>query len=143
MWNDRKYLDMLSTLADCGYLRQFELADIVARGFADIGYEEFVVLPNNRICSLYTGQIVDLPTLDGKISVASSSFHFLVPTLQQLGNIFCRIGFENIKIESQLGSFWTASCEDRRGGGDQGILGAGERCKTPEEAIVSLLLQIL
>jgi hypothetical protein len=143
MWNDRKYLERLAVLADRGYLREFECGDVVGRGFADVGYEEFVVLPNARLCSLYTGQVVDLPAVDGPQSNATR-YHFLVPTLQQLGDIICRAGFENIKIETELGAFWRASCEDGRASGiGKGKTGSGEWCKTPEEALVSAFLEML
>jgi hypothetical protein len=145
MWNDRKYLERLGMLADRGYLREFEAGDVVGRGFADVGYEEFVVLPNARLCSLYTGQVVDLPRSDGQ-QASAPNFHFLIPTLQQLGDIICRAGFENIKIETELGAFWRASCEDGRvSGADKSTIeaGSGEWCKTPEEALLSAFLKML
>jgi hypothetical protein len=145
MWNDRKYLELLGMLADRGYLREFECGDVVGRGFADVGYEEFVVLPNARLCSLYTGQVVDLPASDGQQGSAFR-YHFLVPTLHQLGDIICRAGFENIKIETELGAFWRASCEDGRIAGHDNSkreAAGGQWCKTPEEALASVFLQSL
>lgn len=145
MWNDRSYLELLGKLADRGYLRDFECGDMVGRGFADVGYEEFVVLPDARLCSLYTGQVVDLPVSDGKQGSASR-FHFLVPTLQQLGDIICRAGFENISLYTDLGAFWRASFEDGRVSQDNSLkweTAAEKWCKTPEEALASVFLTAL
>lgn len=143
MWNDRRYLELLGQLADRGYLLEFECGDVVGRGFADVGYEEFVVLPDARLCSLYTGQVVDLPQSDG---VAGRRYHFLVPTLQQLGDIISRAGFENIRIETELGASWRASFEDGRVANANNLkrwVCSGGWCKTPEEALASVFLAVL
>jgi hypothetical protein len=145
MWNDRRYLEILGKLADRGYFREFECGDVVGRGFADVGYEEFVVLPDARLCSLYTGQVVNLPPSDGNHGNASR-YHFLVPTLQQLGDIICRAGFDNIRVETELGAFWKASFEDGRVAHDNNVQRdaySGKWCKTPEEALASVFLDVL
>jgi len=145
MWNDRSYLELLGKLADRGYLREFECGDVVGRGFADVGYEEFVVLPDAKLCSLCTGQVVDLPE-SGRDQVSASRYHFLVPTLQQLGDIICRAGFENIRIETELGAFWRASLDDGRVFPENNVRAEsaeGKWCKTPEEALASVFLAAL
>ena len=49
----------------------------LARGFADLGYEEFILLPNNNILSLFSGDQKEFSSHDSK------NF-FLVPTTDQL-----------------------------------------------------------
>jgi hypothetical protein len=132
MWSDKGYLEQLVVLYEKGLLKHFELGDVVARGFADVGFEEYIVLANMRICSLYTGKI-------GELSENNLAFYFLVPSLQQLGDIIGRWGFDNIKIESELGAFWSASFLDTKLGEHY----VSERQTTPHEALVRLFVSVI
>jgi len=49
----------------------------VARGFADLGYEEFLLLPGDRLLALYSGQITPLPP-------EHRGFFFAVPSPDEL-----------------------------------------------------------
>ena len=48
---------VIQQLKDVGLSARFEPGDVVLRGFADLGYEEFQVLPNQRLLSLTAGTV--------------------------------------------------------------------------------------
>ena len=55
--HDRRYLELVLQLSRIGVVRDADVGDTVARFFADLGAEEFQVLPNGRLLSLHTGNI--------------------------------------------------------------------------------------
>ncbi len=60
MLADPAYLKKCETLAAQGVKRAFAPGSRVARGFADLGFEEFIIHPNGVLCSLFTGSISEL-----------------------------------------------------------------------------------
>jgi hypothetical protein len=64
MWLGRTELESFQTLRDMGLSPSFEIGTRVGRGFADLGYEEYCVLPGNRLQSLLTGTIAPLVDAD-------------------------------------------------------------------------------
>ncbi|MFO0417661.1 MAG: hypothetical protein ACK5Y6_10255 [Pseudomonadota bacterium] len=62
MWFTRQQFEICNQLRLNGLDPRFETGDLVARGFADLGYEEFQVLPGERLLSLTAGTISPLPT---------------------------------------------------------------------------------
>jgi hypothetical protein len=48
-------------LKGLGLEPRFEVGDLVARGFADLGFEEFQVLPGSRLLSLTAGTLRQIP----------------------------------------------------------------------------------
>jgi hypothetical protein len=61
MWFTRNHYALCSQLRELGLEPRFEVGDVVARGFADLGFEEFQVLPGPRILSLTAGTVRPLP----------------------------------------------------------------------------------
>jgi hypothetical protein len=61
MWFSRAQFEICSELKSWGLETRFEPGDLVARGFADLGYEEFQVLPGTRLLSLTAGTNTPLP----------------------------------------------------------------------------------
>jgi len=61
MWFSRAQFEICSDLKSWGLEPRFEPGDLVARGFADLGYEEFQVLPGLRLLSLTAGTTSPLP----------------------------------------------------------------------------------
>lgn len=57
MWFSPEQFLVIQQLKDVGLSARFEPGDVVLRGFADLGYEEFQVLPNQRLLSLTAGTI--------------------------------------------------------------------------------------
>lgn len=61
MWFTPNHFALCNTLRLRGLEPRFEVGDVVARGFADLGFEEFQVLPGPRILSLTAGTAKPLP----------------------------------------------------------------------------------
>lgn len=57
MWFSPDQFVVIQQLKDVGLAARFEPGDVVIRGFADLGYEEFQVLPSQRLLSLTAGTI--------------------------------------------------------------------------------------
>lgn len=78
--NDRPYLELCQELSQIGIKPKFDVGETVARGFADLGFEEFCILPGPRLLSLLAGTLTPLPTEE-------KERFFLVPTAEQLINL--------------------------------------------------------
>jgi len=61
MWFTRVQFELCSELKALGLEPRFEPGDLVARGFADVGFEEFQVLPGFKLLSLTAGTTTPLP----------------------------------------------------------------------------------
>jgi hypothetical protein len=61
MWFTREHFALCNELRQLGVEPRFEVGDVVARGFADLGFEEFQVLPGPSILSLTAGTVKPLP----------------------------------------------------------------------------------
>ncbi|MFN4895272.1 MAG: hypothetical protein ACK5GN_04165 [Pseudomonadota bacterium] len=61
MWFTPNHFTLCNSLRLLGLEPRFEVGDVVARGFADLGFEEFQVLPGPRILSLTAGTVKPLP----------------------------------------------------------------------------------
>lgn len=61
MWFSREQFKVCQELKTWGLQPRFEVGDVVARGFADLGFEEFQVLPGNKVLSLTAGTASPLP----------------------------------------------------------------------------------
>lgn len=85
MWHDPIYLQNCYLLRQNGFLSQWEIGSTVARGFADLGFEEFIVLPQGKLLSLYTGQSTALKE-------GEESHLFFVPSTEELIDELARNG---------------------------------------------------
>jgi hypothetical protein len=96
MTSGQKFLAKCAALKDKGIHFEFEQGHIVARGYADLGYEEFVLLASNKICSLYSGKISELPEEEKK-------HFFIVPDQDMMTDKIIKTGLdiESIVFENQ------------------------------------------
>lgn len=91
MWVSRETLQICYTLKNHGLSFDFKPGVHLGRGFADLGYEEFCLLPGNKIISLINGKIADLPLEEQK--------HFyVIPTNQQVINKIDLLGFDIVSL---------------------------------------------
>ncbi len=60
MWFTREQFALCDELRVWGLEPRFEPGDVVARGFADLGFEEFQVLPGPTLLSLTAGSMSSL-----------------------------------------------------------------------------------
>jgi hypothetical protein len=61
VWYSREQFALCDELRIWGLVPRFEPGDVVARGFADLGFEEFQVLPGPSLLSLTAGTTKALP----------------------------------------------------------------------------------
>ena len=61
MWFTRDQFALCDELRIWGLEPRFEPGDVIARGFADLGFEEFQVLPSSQMLSLTAGSISRIP----------------------------------------------------------------------------------
>jgi hypothetical protein len=122
------FIERCFALKGAGFSRPFEVSDRVARGFADLGYEEFIVLPADKLLSLFTGKITplkheDLPHL----------FH--IPDVDQLLLWLNQHGVDVESINSEDQRNWSVIYKSERGVGE-------ESAPTILVALLNLLLKV-
>lgn len=106
MWFSREQFEIASELKRYGVEPRFEPGDIVARGFADLGFEEFQVLPSSKLLSLTAGTVSSLP-------IEHSAHFFWIPSVDEITELLERRGFPCVSckrieqrewvVEAQLG----------------------------------------
>jgi len=106
--HNNKFLKECEALQQAGWKPALKAGMRVARGFADLGYEEFYLLPQNKLVSIYTGE-------SSQYNPTERDFFFLVPDTKQLiaelNNRECEI----ISLEHEDNREWVLclSSEDR------------------------------
>jgi len=86
MQSSPTYLKLCNDLALKGCFTNIKGDRRVARGFADLGYEEFLLLNEKKLVSLYTGTITELPE-------AHKAFFITVPTIEDIIDQILGLGF--------------------------------------------------
>ncbi len=77
----------------------FEPGQRIGRGFADLGFEEFVLQGGNKIASLYTGKVGLLPQ-------EHQHFFFNIYDADQLLEILAELGLEDFSISQKDQRNW-------------------------------------
>ena len=77
MWSNHSVLKLSEELGRMYPDTTFEEGMKIARGFADLGYEEFLLLPGGKLLALYSGQVTQFPEEHRR-------FFFEVPTPDQV-----------------------------------------------------------
>ena len=77
MLNSNEFLESCSKLSELGLKIPIKVGSRVSRGFADLGYEEFYLLPSNKLLSIYTAKTSDWLKEHQK-------FFFAVPDADQI-----------------------------------------------------------
>ena len=107
MWFTRQQFEVCNELRMWGLEPRFEPGDVVARGFADLGFEEFQVLPGPKLLSLTAGTSSSLP--------ADHVGHFFwIPSVDECIALLERRGVPCIRCERQDGRQWRVElqCQD-------------------------------
>lgn len=87
-----RYLELCRELHTAGWRPQFEAGMRVGRGYADLGYEEFLLLPNGKLVSLVNGSSSELPQ-------THIAHFFSIPDAAALVQEIRRRGFNVTSIE--------------------------------------------
>lgn len=99
MWSSNSLLRSCERLKALGFAREFENGMRVARGFADLGYEEFFFLSGRKIVSIFSGQSSPFPTEHEK-------FFFWVPPIDVLMEAISLRGFDIENIQYPMQREW-------------------------------------
>jgi hypothetical protein len=100
MWQSPAILRKIELLSEkIKALKEFEQGDVIARGFSDLGFEEFLLTSDSRMISLFTGETTEITT-------ANISFFFKIPDFPQLLNLLASFevyvdGFNRVGV-----NFW-------------------------------------
>ena len=78
------YLDKCYELHQSGFRFDFDKGKKVARGFADLGYEEFYLLPGEKIVSVFTGSVAPFDDQAGEHFFVIPSSADLIVAIEQL-----------------------------------------------------------
>ncbi len=129
MWASKRFLEQCFELYKAGFVFQIEEGKRLARGFADVGYEEFCLLPGRKLLSLLSGKVT-------KLEVAEERFFFVVPSADEIVNEIEKLGGDILKIETDDHRSWkvdfrSGDCNTRTVDG-----------RSIESALITALLQI-
>jgi hypothetical protein len=115
MWFSREQFRVCNELKSWGLQPRFEIGDVVARGFADLGFEEFQVLPGSKVLSLTAGTSTPFP---------SDHLHhfFWIPSVDECIDLLEQAGAQCItserieqrqwRVEVQVGDY-VSVCNDQ------------------------------
>lgn len=96
-------------LRDLGLTTRFEVGDVVARGFADLGYEEFQVLPGSKVLSLTAGTITAID--------AEQRSHFIwLPTIDEVVALLERLSILLAEVNRYESRSWTLTLTPEQDG---------------------------
>lgn len=131
----------VSEAAIAGLTKQhpaFEIGEFkrVARGFADLGYEEFFLLDRQKLVSLHTGSISSLNTADEK-------FFFVVPESDLLIDWIVSNGFEIVSAKFVEQREWSVKVCKSIYECSAGILEFEASSRSFEECLLDLILKTL
>lgn len=104
MWFTREQFKLGSELRTWGLEPRFEPGDIVARGFADLGHEEFQVLPGPKLLSLTAGTTTPVP--DGH-----TQHFFWIPSADECVALLEKRGVACLKCERVDGREWLVQAQ--------------------------------
>lgn len=100
----------------------------VGRGFADVGYEEFLVISADRLVSLLTGTVSALDEM-------RREHLFEIPTIDQIIGEIHRAGYEIVDVACVDRRTWRASLRNLEGG-----TCVTEEARSVEECFLKLAL---
>ena len=83
MWSNPRFLKLCEALKTKRGEVPLQDGMKVARGFADLGYEEFLLLPGGKLLSLYSGQVTPFPE-------QHANFFFEVPAADEISDRIVR-----------------------------------------------------
>ncbi len=104
MWFTRDQFELCSELRSWGLEPRFEAGDIVARGFADLGHEEFQVLPGPKLLSLTAGTTSSVPE-------GHASHFFWIPSVDECVDLLEKRGVVCLSCERRDGREWVLQAQ--------------------------------
>lgn len=77
MYSSASYLALCQKLKEAGLVCTFDGGERLGRGYADLGTEEFLLLPSKKLLSLMSGKVTEFPA-------GHEHFFFSIPTNDEL-----------------------------------------------------------
>ena len=107
MLSPNSFLEKCHRLSSAGYRPPFVPGMRVARGFADLGFEEYFILSGSRVVSLFTGEV-------GPLSNEDKEHFFHVPSADEVLEELVGLGFTVTDAKHEGGREWrvTATSAD-------------------------------
>jgi hypothetical protein len=124
-----RYLQLCRELKAAGWSPEFEPGTRLCRGYADLGFEEFLLLPNNRLVSLVNGSASKFPE-------AHRAHFYAIPSADALVHEIRRRGFDITSIDF-------ADQRSFRIRAERSGLAVGAESRSFEEALAQTLLAVL
>ncbi|MCB0318017.1 MAG: hypothetical protein KDD56_04615 [Bdellovibrionales bacterium] len=103
-WSSNEYLNLCQELSELGFNPELSSGGRVARGFADLGFEEYLYLPPNNLVSLFTGDKSILPD-------EHRHFFFAVPSVDEMVNFAIAKGAKIKQLDFENQRTWTLNVE--------------------------------
>ena len=91
-WSSKEFLQICQDLSELGYKPELNAGGRIARGFADLGFEEYLYLPPDKLVSLFTGDKSTLPE-------EHRDFFFVIPTVDMMVSVALEHGAEILSID--------------------------------------------
>lgn len=104
MWFTREQFQLCGELRTWGLQPRFEPGDVVARGFADLGHEEFQVLPGAKLLSLTAGTVSAVP--DGH-----AQHFFWIPSIDECVELLEKRGAACLSCQRQDRREWLVQAQ--------------------------------
>lgn len=97
--HSNQYLEKCEKLKLGGALFEIKPGAVVARGFADLGYEEFMLLENGKLVSLYRGNLSDFED--------ANDHFFRVPSAREMRLKIYELEFDivDLKLTQNIEAF--------------------------------------
>jgi len=108
VWSDQGYLGKCQALSRLGYRPRLEGGMLIGRGFADLGFEVFVLQPADKLLSLFTSTVSSLPPAD---SLDRANF-FHVILVDEAVNVLLELGSEISSLEFRDKREWFLSLDN-------------------------------
>ena len=104
MWSTPSFLSLCQALHRSGFRPPVREGQRVARGFADVGFEEFWVLPSRKLVSIVNG-------VGSELSVEHEKFFFVVPSVDELVDATVRSGYDLVALRFEDQRIWKLDVE--------------------------------
>ena len=128
MWSSNTFLRKCEQLNTSYPAYELPAGQRIGRGFADLGYEEFLLIPVDKMVSLFTGQV-------SAFTQEQKTFFFPIPSVDQMVDLIQRANLNIEKLEYIEQRHWKLSIRSISDGVEH-VLQAG----TIEDVLVDALL---
>jgi len=92
MWTKSPLLKKFEKLKELGFPLIREAGTKISRGYADLGYEEFLLLNEDQMISLFSGKVSSLPS-------DHHQYFFTVLSIDDMTEVLVRAGADIVSLQ--------------------------------------------